>query len=75
MNFPKAPKHQIYWGIIDSNCEAATKDWIKSVIDMVTSGRASIEEAAEEIYKEIRSLGYSEGYDSAQADIQDGSSY
>ena len=25
-------------------------------------------EAAEEIYEEIRSLGYSEGYDSAQAD-------
>ena len=68
MNFPKAPEHQIHWGMIDSNCEAATKNWIKSVIDIVTSGRASSVEAAEEIYEEIRSLGYSEGYDSAQAD-------
>lgn len=69
MNFPKAPEHQIHWGIIDSNCETATKNWIKSVIDMVTSGKVSIEEAAKKIYEEIRSLGYSEGYDSAQADV------
>lgn len=42
MNFPKAPEHQIHWGIIDSNCETEIKNWIKTVIDMVTSDRASI---------------------------------
>lgn len=36
---------------------------------MVTSGRASIEEAAEKIYEEVLSLGCSEGYDSVQADV------
>lgn len=69
MNFPKAPEHQIHWGIIDSHCKTATKNWIKSVIDMVTSGRASSVEAAEKIYEEILSLGRSEGYYSAQADV------
>lgn len=69
MDFPKAPEYQINWGIIDSNCETATKNWIKSVIDMVASGKASSVEAAKKIYEEIRSLGYSEGYDSAQADV------
>ena len=71
MNFPKAPEHQIHWGMIDSNCETAMKDWIKSIINIVTSGRVSSEEAAEEIYEEIRSLGYSEGYDSSQANQSD----
>ena len=68
MNFPKAPEHQIHWGIIVSHCKTATKNWIKSVIDMVFSGRASSVEAAEKIYEEILSLGRSEGYYSAQAD-------
>ena len=68
MNFPKAPEHQINWGMIDSECETAMKNWAKSVIDMVISGKVSSDEAAKEIYEEIRSLGYSEGYDSAQAD-------
>lgn len=68
MDFPKAPEHQIHWGMIDSNCETAMMNWIKSIMNMVASGKASSEEAAKEIYEEIRSLGYSEGYDSAQAD-------
>lgn len=68
IKFPKAPKHQIHWGMIDSNCETAMKDWIKSIINIVVSGKASLEEAAEEIYEEVRSIGYSEGYDSSQAD-------
>lgn len=65
MNFPKAPEHQINWGMIDSECETEMINWVKSVIDMVVSGEASSNEAAKEIYEEIRSLGYSEGYDSA----------
>ena len=71
MNFPKAPEHQIRWGMIDLDCETAMKDWIKSIINIVTSGRASSEEAAKEIYEEICSLGYSEGYDSARVDQEE----
>ena len=54
--------------MIDSNCETAIIDWIKSIINIVVSGKASSEEAAKEIYEEVRSIGYSEGYDSSQAD-------
>lgn len=41
MNFSKAPEHQIHWGMIDSKCETAMINWVKSVIDMVVSSEAT----------------------------------
>lgn len=65
---PKAPEHEIQWAMITTNCEYFTKKWIEEIINLVKDGKATIEEAAEEIYENVRSLGYSEGYDSRCAD-------
>ena len=66
--YPKAPEHEIHWGIVDSNCEQAMIQWIQDVISDCGRLGGDLKLTAELIYEEIRSLGYSEGYDAAQAD-------
>lgn len=65
---PKAPEHDIRWAQITTNCETNMKAWIGEVINLVKDGEVSVAEAVEDLYDELISLGYSEGYDSRSAD-------
>ena len=62
--YPKAPEHEIHWGMIDSNCERKTIQWIQDVISDCGRLGGDLKLTAQLIYEEVRSLGYSEGYDS-----------
>lgn len=65
---PKAPEHDIRWAQITTNCENAMKAWIGEVINFVKDGEVPVAEAVKDLYDELISLGYSEGYDSRSAD-------
>ena len=65
---PKAPEHDICWAQITTDCEANMKAWIGEVINLVKDEKVTVAEAVDDLYDELTSLGYSEGYDSRCAD-------
>ena len=65
---PKAPEHDICWAQITTACETNMKAWIGEVINLVKDGEVTVTEAVNDLYDELTSLGYSEGYDSRCAD-------
>lgn len=65
---PKAPEHNIRWAQITTNCETNMKEWIGEIINLVKDEKVSVAEVTDELYDELTSLGYSEGYDSRCAD-------
>ena len=58
---PKAPEHDINYGIIPGECEKKFIEWIKTLISLPDTDK---DEIARTIYYEVCSLGYLEGYDS-----------
>ena len=70
-NLPKAPKHEIHYGMVTTKCEKEMIDWIQNLINLCSSHDLDSKDVAETIYEEVRSLGYSEGYDSCYDEIND----
>lgn len=68
LNLPKAPEHQIHWGIITDECRSDFKHWIESLVVLASIHPNAQSQIVDTLYEELTSLGYSEGYDSAQAD-------
>lgn len=68
LNLPKAPEHQIHWGIITEECSSDFKNWIEQLVVLASIHPNAQSQIVDTLYEELTSLGYSEGYDSAQAD-------
>jgi len=68
LNLPKAPEHQIHWGIITDECKDDFKNWIEQLVVLASIHPNAQSQIVDTLYEELTSLGYSEGYDSAQAD-------
>ena len=66
--YPKAPLHKINWGMIDRKCEQEMIQWIQDVISCCGRLGGDLKMTAELIFEEVRSLGYSEGYDACDCD-------
>lgn len=68
LNLPKAPETQVQWGIITDECKKDFKDWIEQLVVLASIHPNAQSQIVDTLYEELTSLGYSEGYDSAQAD-------
>ncbi len=68
---PKAPVHDIHWGIVTEDCKAKMIDWIKNSIKVYENSGISIEEVAKDIYEEVLSLGYSEGCEASASNFDE----
>ena len=68
---PKAPAHEIHWGIVTEDCKAKMIAWIKNSIKVYENSDISIEEVAKDIYEEVLSLGYSEGSEAAASNFDE----
>lgn len=68
LNLPKAPETQVQWGIITDECKSDFKNWIEQLVVLASIHPNAQEQIVDTLYEELTSLGYSEGYDSAQAD-------
>lgn len=68
LNLPKAPEHQIHWGITTDECKDDFKNWIEQLVVLASIHPNAQSQIVDTLYEELTYLGYSEGYDSAQAD-------
>ena len=68
LNLPKAPETQVQWGIITDECKKDFKDWIEQLVVLASIHPNAQSQIVDTLYEELTSLGYSEGYDSAQSD-------
>lgn len=68
LNLPKAPETQVQWGIITDECKEDFKNWIEQLVVLASIHPNAQSQIVDTLYEELTSLGYSEGYDSAQAD-------
>lgn len=68
LNLPKAPEIDIHWGIVTDQCKSDFKFWIEQLVVAASIHPDAQEQVVDTLYEELTSLGYSEGYDSAQAD-------
>lgn len=68
LNLPKAPETQVQWGIITDECKSDFKNWIEQLVVLASIHPNAQSQIVDTLYEELTSLGYSEGYDSAQAD-------
>ena len=68
LNLPKAPETDIHWGMITDQCKSNFKFWIEQLVVAASIHPNHTDEIVDTLYEELTSLGYSEGYDSAQAD-------
>jgi len=68
LNLPKAPETQVQWGIITDECKDDFKNWIEQLVVLASIHPNAQSQIVDTLYEELTSLGYSEGYDSAQAD-------
>ena len=70
-NLPKAPEYEIHYGMVTTKCENEMIDWIQNLINLCSFHNLDSKNVAETIYEEVRSLGYSEGYDSCNNEMND----
>lgn len=65
---PNPPRIDIQWGMLQPECERKFKTWVEECINQVLAKNVPVNVAAKEIYENIKSVGYEEGYESAHAD-------
>lgn len=68
INLPKAPEIKVNWGIVDSKCERDFKDWIEAMIVLAQIHPNMMSNIINDIYEDVKSLGYEEGYDNGKCD-------
>ena len=72
LNLPKAPEHEINWGLISTECKENFKSWIEQLVVLASIHSNAQSQIVDTLYEELTSLGYSEGYDDYAASHDDG---
>ena len=72
LNLPKAPEHEINWGLISTECKENFKSWIEQLVVLASIHPNAQSQIVDTLYEELTSLGYSEGYDDYAASHDDG---
>lgn len=67
-NLPKAPDHDIRWGMLQPACEVKFRDWIINLIEEAIKDPTKRVDIAYTIYDEVLQLGYDYGTDAAEED-------